>query len=191
MTRLSVPMVRILVPALCVAAACAPRATSRAGAPPAHAITEARTTSGYVLGPEEGEVLMRQNGRVIVKVDPQRGSQSMALGTQELVAGAGIPMHRHDTADEVLLIQEGHAHAVLEGQTIEVSPGSTVFVPRGTWHAVENTGNPIRLIWIVTPPGLEDFFRGVGSAPDQPLKKLSPGEVQEIGRQHGTTFRSR
>jgi quercetin dioxygenase-like cupin family protein len=115
----------------------------------------------------------------------------MALGTQELVGGAGIPMHRHETADEVLIIEHGHAHALIDDKRVEVIPGSTVFVPRGTWHAIENTGDPIKLTWIVTPPGLEDFFRGVGVRPGEPIKKLSPTEVQEIGRQHGTTFRSR
>ena len=148
------------------------------------------THAGYVLGPDEGEVLNRPNGKIVVKVDPQRGSKAMALGTQDLDVGAGIPMHRHETADEVLLFEQGHAHAVLDGKLVDVGPGSTVYVPHGTWHAVKNTGNPIHLVWVVTPPGLEGFFRAVGSPPGQPLKQLTAAEMEEIGRQHGTTFRS-
>jgi hypothetical protein len=44
-------------------------------------------------------------------------------------------------------------------------------------------------MWIVTPPGLEGFFREVGSSPGTPLKQLSPAEMEEIGRKHGTSFR--
>jgi mannose-6-phosphate isomerase-like protein (cupin superfamily) len=151
----------------------------------------APVASGYVLGPEEGEILMRPNGRVVVKVDPRRGSNAMALGVQELNPGAGIPEHKHETADEVLLFQQGHARAVLDGKIVDVAPGSTVYIPHGTWHAVENTGDPIQLLWVVTPPGLEGFFRGVGSPPGAPLKKLTPEEAAEIGRQHGTTYRTK
>lgn len=176
---------------LCLPGACGPPSVSRPAAAPPPVTGGAPAPRGYVLGPEEGEVLSRPNGRVVVKVDPRRGSHGMALGTQDLVPGAGIPMHRHETADEVLVIERGHARAVIEGQRIEVSRGSTVFVPRGTWHAVENTGEPIELMWVVTPPGLEGFFRGVGSPPGEPIKHLSPAEMQEIGRQHGTTFRTR
>ena len=99
-------------------------------------------------------------------------------------------MHRHDTADEVLVIQGGHPHAILDGNTVDVGPGSVVYVPRGTWHGVENTGEPIHLWWVVAPPGLEEFFRIIGLPPGAPVKKLTPAEIAEIGRQHGTVFRS-
>jgi len=80
---------------------------------------------------------------------------------------------------------------VLDGKIVDVAPGSTVYIPHGTWHAVENTGDPIHLLWVVTPPGLEEFFRGVGSPPGEPLKKLTPEEAAEIGRQHGTTYKTK
>jgi quercetin dioxygenase-like cupin family protein len=156
--------------------------------PAARSAARGMVAGGYVLGPEDGEVLVRPNGRIVVKVDPRTGSHSMAVGTQDLDRGAGIPIHRHDTADEVLMIQNGHAHAKLDGRTVEVGPGSAVYVPRGTWHGVENTGEPIHLWWVVTPPGLEEFFRAIGASPGMPVKKLTPVEIAEIGRQHGTVF---
>jgi quercetin dioxygenase-like cupin family protein len=159
------------------------------GASPARTASAAPTASAYVLGRDEGEVLHRANGKIVVKVDPSRGSQGLSLGTQDLFAGSGIPIHRHDGADEVLMIEEGRAHAIVDGKTIAVGPGSIVYVPRGTWHGVESAGDPIHLVWIVTPPGLEAFFRAVGAAPGEPVKQLSPADLEEIGRQHGTTFR--
>ena len=77
---------------------------------------------------------------------------------------------------------------VLGERRVEVGPGATVFVPRGTWHGVENTGEALHLVWVVTPPGLEGFFRAIGAAPGEALKQLTPAQLAEIGRQHGTTF---
>jgi len=61
------------------------------------------STQGYVLGPTEGEHLIRNNGHVyLIKVDPSRGSNDMALGTQQVPIHTGILVHQHQEADEVL-----------------------------------------------------------------------------------------
>ena len=62
---------------------------------------------GYVLGPTEGEHLIRNAGNLLIKVDPTRGSNNMALGTQQVPIRAGIPVHQHHEADEVLFVLEG------------------------------------------------------------------------------------
>ncbi len=144
---------------------------------------------GYVLAPEEGQILRRPNGRVIVKVDPRTGSSRLAMGAQELDAGAGIRVHRHENADEILYIQKGNAQAILGEDRSPVGPGTTIFIPRGVWHGVESTGQGIQLLWVVSPPGIEGFFREIGSPPGSPLKNLTPAEMDEIGRKHGTTFK--
>ena len=48
------------------------------------------STQGYVLGPTEGEHLIRNAGSILIKVDPSRGSNNMALGTQQVPIRAGI-----------------------------------------------------------------------------------------------------
>jgi hypothetical protein len=48
---------------------------------------------GYVLASGEGEVIRRKGNTVTVKVDPKTGSPGMALGTQALEPGLGIPVH--------------------------------------------------------------------------------------------------
>jgi mannose-6-phosphate isomerase-like protein (cupin superfamily) len=142
---------------------------------------------GYVLGPEQGEILRRPNGQIIVKADPKLGSERFAMGMQDLVAGAGIGLHRHEEADEVLFIHRGSARAVLGERRVEAGPGTAVFVPRGVWHGLESLGQEVRLVWIVSPPGLEGFFREIGAPPGAALQH-SPAEMAEIARRHGTTF---
>jgi hypothetical protein len=88
----------------------------------------------------------------------------------------------------VLLIERGPGRAFVGGRCVDVAPGSTVYVPPNVWHGVENGEEGMELVWIVTPPGLEHFFRSVGSAPGTPPPALSPDEVARLGRLHGTVF---
>ncbi|MFT3696419.1 MAG: cupin domain-containing protein [Kofleriaceae bacterium] len=144
--------------------------------------------SAFVVAAEGGDVIHRKGNTVVVKVDPRTGSQNLAMGTQHLDPGSGIPMHRHEHEDEVLFVHEGEGVAVLEGTKTVVHTGGTIFIPHGTWHGVESTGGAAELVWVVTPPGLEDYFRDTGvRAGDPPT--LTPAELDDIGRKHGTTFK--
>jgi mannose-6-phosphate isomerase-like protein (cupin superfamily) len=145
--------------------------------------------AGYVLAAGEGEVIRRKGNRVTVKVDPKTGSPGMAMGTQALEAGVGIPVHMHEHEDEVLFIHGGRGVAVLGGQKKDVGQGDTVFIPHGVWHGVESRGEVIDLLWIVTPPGLEEFFRETGRPPSAPPKVLTPAQLEDIGRKHGVRFK--
>lgn len=144
--------------------------------------------AGYVLAAGEGEVIKRKGNTVTVKVDPKTGSPGMAVGTQALDAGVGIPIHMHEHEDEVLFIHGGRGVAVLGAQKKDVGQGDTVFIPHGVWHGVESRGEAIDLLWIVTPPGLEGFFRETGVPRGAPPKVLTPAQLEDIGRKHGVRF---
>src|SRR3954471_20420060 len=51
---------------------------------------------GYVLGAKEGEHLIhfRDAGNIFIKVDPAKVTNNLAMGTQQLPKGSGIPVHR-------------------------------------------------------------------------------------------------
>jgi len=117
------------------------------------------STQGYVLGPTEGEQLIRNNGHVYsIKVDPSRGSNNMVLGTQQLPIRSGILVHQHQEADEVLFVLEGTGFGVLGDARMPVEKGSAIYIPKGVWHGVENPDSELLLLWVVAPPGLEAFF---------------------------------
>jgi quercetin dioxygenase-like cupin family protein len=61
---------------------------------------------GYVLGAGEGEHLIhfRDGGDILIKIDPVKGSNNLALGTQQLPKGSGIPIHRHPHSDEAFYV---------------------------------------------------------------------------------------
>jgi quercetin dioxygenase-like cupin family protein len=144
---------------------------------------------GYVLGPTEGEHLIRNAGSLFIKVDPSRGSNSMALGTQQVPISAGIPVHQHNEADEVLFVLEGAGFGILGDARMSIEKGSAMYVPTGAWHGVENPDCELLLLWVVAPPGVEAFFREVSSAPGAPPKQLTRDQLSEIALKHGMQFK--
>lgn len=144
---------------------------------------------GYVLGPTEGEHLLRNAGSIFIKVDPSRGSNNMALGTQQVPIRAGIPVHQHNEADEVLFVLEGDGFGILGDTRMSVEKGSAIYVPTGVWHGVENPDSELLLLWVVAPPGVEAFFREVSSAPGAPPKQLTREQLNEIAQKHGMQFK--
>lgn len=142
-------------------------------------------TQGYVLGPSEGEHLIRNAGSIFIKVDPSRGSNNMALGTQQVPIGKGIAVHQHQEADEVLFVLEGTGFGILGDKRMPIEKGSAIYIPKGVWHGVENPNSELLLLWVVAPPGLEGFFREVASPPGAPPKQLTREQLNEIARKHG------
>ena len=57
-------------------------------------------TVGYTLRPNEGEHLVLRGGSIFIKADPSRGSDGITMVTQQVLAGVGIPIHRHLFMDE-------------------------------------------------------------------------------------------
>jgi mannose-6-phosphate isomerase-like protein (cupin superfamily) len=107
------------------------------------------STQGYVLGPAEGEHLIRNAGSYIIKVDPSRGSHNMALGTQQVPIRTGIQVHQHQEADEVLFVLEGTGFGILGDARMTVEKGSAIYIPKGVWHGVENPDSELLLLWVV------------------------------------------
>jgi mannose-6-phosphate isomerase-like protein (cupin superfamily) len=144
---------------------------------------------GYVLGPNEGEHLIRNAGSLFIKVDPSRGSNNMALGTQQVPIRAGIPVHQHNEADEVLFVLEGAGFGILGDTRMRVEKGSAMYVPNGVWHGIENPDSELLLLWAVAPPGVEAFFREASSVPGAPSKQLNREQLNEIAQKHGMQFK--
>jgi mannose-6-phosphate isomerase-like protein (cupin superfamily) len=140
---------------------------------------------GYVLAPNEGEHLIRNAGNMFIKVDPSRGSNNMTLFTQQVPRRNGIAVHQHHEADEVLFVLEGTGFGILGDTRVPIEKGSTIYIPKGVWHGVENPDSELLLLFVAAPPGVEAFFHEVASAPGAPPKQLTREQLNEIARKHG------
>ena len=106
------------------------------------------------------------------------------MGTQELPPGSGIRVHKHDRTEEILYIAEGSGTLLLGDERIPVDRDTTVWVPPGTWHGVENSAEHMHVLWFVTPPGLDDLFRGMFWHEGEQPRQLSLEDIQELERKH-------
>ena len=151
----------------------------------------AATGQGYVLGPNGGEQLVhfRNPGRIFIKVDPTKGSPNLAMGTQGIPVGAGIPIHRHFEMDEAFYVLEGSGTFMLNDVPHDFEKGGTIFIPKNAWHGFSNPDHELLLLWIVAPTGLDGFFRETCNPPGVPPKQLTKDQVNQIARKYGTEFR--
>ena len=157
--------------------------------------TEARSQNpapqGYVLGAGEGDHLIhfRDGGDIFIKVDPVMGSDSLALGTQLLPKGSGIPVHRHLHQDEAFYVLEGSGAVTLNDVSHSCERGGTVFIPRNTWHGFSCPDQKLVLLWIMAPAGLDGFFRETCGRPGEPRKQLTREQINAIALKYGTEYR--
>jgi quercetin dioxygenase-like cupin family protein len=146
---------------------------------------------GYVLGPSEGEHLIhfRDHGKIYIKAGAGAGSDNLALGTQQVTRGAGIPVHRHLHMDESFYVLDGAATVSLNDVPHPAEKDATIFIPRNTWHGFENPDHELLLLWITAPAGLDGFFRETCNPPGTPPKPLTRDQIRAIARKYGTEFR--
>jgi len=147
-------------------------------------------SSALAIGHGEHLLHFRDEGNVFIKLGSDTGSQNLALGTQQVIAGTGIPVHRHFNMDEVFYVLEGRGTVILNDVRYVFEKGAAVFISRNTWHAFENPEHELLLLWVVTPAGLDGFFRETCNAPGAPRKQLSPERIKEIAlNKYGTEYR--
>src|SRR5271170_1016774 len=115
---------------------------------------ERRVVRGWPGHPDPGESL-------ILKIDPKNGGSShLVFMTADLKPGGEIPAHKHPGADEILYLENGTARVHLGDTIRSVHGGATVFIPAGTWIAVENIGSDtISVVGVFSAPGFEEFMR--------------------------------
>lgn len=102
------------------------------------------------------------------------GSQSSGLVAvlEGVVHEGGPPLHVHDGEDEVVVVLEGTMTYQVGDEGGELAAGGLLWFPRSVPHAIANhSGAPVRFLTIVTPAGIEDFFR----AQRDYLAGLAPG----------------
>ena len=93
------------------------------------------------------------------------------MGLQVLEPGAHIRRHAHERQHEVLFCYQGTGTAEVGAEHYKVAPETMILVGRGVQHKVTNTGTgQLRMLWMIAPAGLEDWFRAIG----RPRK---PGEA--------------
>jgi quercetin dioxygenase-like cupin family protein len=122
-----------------------------------------------------------------IKVSPKTGSRHLVMGASQIAGGTGIPVHMHEHEDEILFVHRGDATAVVGDKTLLARVGATIYVPRGTWHAVQNHhgSKPVEVLWFFSQPGMDEYFRELSVSVGAPPRQFTAKEIEEVQRKHG------
>ena len=146
-----------------------------------------RRSQAYVLAP--GEVRRNANVKPGIKADSTDTAGLLSVFQDTLAPWqSGPPLHLHGEMDEAFYVLEGALVVKLGDEEREVTPGSFVWIPRGTPHAFANaSGSATSLLSVAVPGGIEHFFAQRQRYFDQ---LEGPPDLATLGR-IGTHYGSR
>lgn len=143
---------------------------------------EATDRAKHVL-PGEGKALWVAGDLLTFKVVGKDTGEAFCLGEELTPPQGGPPPHIHHREDEALYVLEGEYEFMLGEHTIRAGAGSVVYLPKGILHTFKNVGTTTgRMLAVVSPAGLENFFEEVG---DPVMDRSSPppfgqAEIQRL-----------
>lgn len=80
------------------------------------------------------------------------GSTTTFLGQQWLGPGDRVLLHTHPV-EEAVMFMTGVGEASMDGETVEIAAGVSLFFPAGCVHGFRNTGNtPMHVILVFPVP---------------------------------------
>jgi uncharacterized RmlC-like cupin family protein len=148
---------------------------------------------GIVVHADEGEKIItgRRKMPITIKISKAKhGVDNISFCSEDITSGRKIRIHKHLHSDELIFIHNGEGVFTLDEQTITVKAGTVVFVPRGVWHGLENTGTEsIRMLFGYSPAGFEGYFRENGTAVGTDPKQRSPEQYAAAEKKYGMVYK--
>jgi mannose-6-phosphate isomerase-like protein (cupin superfamily) len=150
------------------------------------------SNKGIVLHEDEGiHILTRRKVPITVKISKAKhGVSGISFLVEKMDPGRKMRVHKHLDNDELIFIHRGQGTLTLGDELIEVKTGTVAFVPRGTWHGLDNTGNEnLQMIFQYSPAGFEEFFIENGTPVGMPAKERTEDEYAMAAKKYGMVYR--
>lgn len=116
--------------------------------------------------------------------------EGLSMGYQTIAPGGRIREHSHGDQVELQICFRGRGRVLVNGASHALVPGTACFLGYDVRHEILNEGDEeLVMLWIVSPPGLEHFFRTIGrprrpgEAAPEPFAR--PADVVAIERSLG------
>ena len=120
---------------------------------------------------------------LIVAGATETGGAFELIQETRLVVGGPAP-HLHREHGEGFLVLEGRYRFVRGDEESEVGEGAFVFVPHGTRHTFLTLEAPSRVLIVVTPAGLDGYFREM--ADGLAAGRAAPAIMLELSARYDT-----
>ena len=141
----------------------------------------------FALDPGEGEAWWWMGGLATVKATAEQTGGRYTL-VEILVPEFPMEeslLHVHHFEDEGFYVLEGEMTFYVGDETIKASPGSFLFGPKDVPHAFSVDSGPARLLFLLSPAGMEGAIREMGEPArslDIPPPQEEPPDEAEMGR---------
>ncbi len=148
---------------------------------------------GIVVHENEGIHILtgRRKVPITIKISKAKhGIDGISFCVEEQNPGSRMRIHKHLNNDELIFIHKGEGTITLDEQSVLVKTGDVVFVPRGTWHGLDNTGKESLLMaFQYSPAGFEEYFIENGSLAGMPAKEKTEEEYAITEKKYGMVYK--
>ncbi len=138
-----------------------------------------------------GELIRVGELAVRFLVEAGESNGSVAMFECFVPANARMPApHSHDGFEETIYGLEGTSSWTIAGETVEIGPGDSVCLGRGTVHGFSNPGPDDVKFLAIASPGVfgPSYFREVGDVlADSAGRPPDLAAIGEVMRRHGLT----
>jgi quercetin dioxygenase-like cupin family protein len=114
----------------------------------------------------------------------------LSMGFQTIAPGSRVREHSHPDQVELQICFRGEGRVMVDGVSHPLVPGTSCFLGYRTKHEIINeSAHELVMLYVITPHGLEDFFktigrpRGAGDPAPSPFPR--PNDVVAIERAMG------
>jgi mannose-6-phosphate isomerase-like protein (cupin superfamily) len=159
-------------------------------------ISSAKSTSdndkGIIVREDEGEhILTRRKVPMTIKISKTKhGVANISFCTEDMIPGRKMRIHKHLNNDELIFIHKGEGTLTLDEQSVEVRTGTVIFVPRGIWHGLDNTGKEnLLMVFQYSPAGFEEYFIENGTPAGMPVKERTEEEYAMAQKKYGMVYK--
>src|SRR5262245_47299529 len=147
-----------------------------------------------VVQPDQGPSFWQPvpaNGHADPALHPgNTGFGGLSMGYQTIAPGGRVREHSHGDQVELQICFSGRGRVVVDGAAHPLAPGTACFLGYDVKHEIWNEGpDDLVMLWVITPPGLEGFFKAIGrprsegQAAPEPFAR--PADVIAIERSLG------
>ncbi|MGE0746862.1 MAG: cupin domain-containing protein [Rhodospirillales bacterium] len=120
-----------------------------------------------VMQPDQGQSYWQPvpaNGHADPKLVPgDTGYRGASLGFQTVAPHSRVREHSHGEQIEMVVCFRGRGYASVDGVRHELMPGTACFMGADVKHEfINESDEELVILWVISPAGLEDFFRTIG-----------------------------
>lgn len=147
---------------------------------------------GIVVREDEGiHILTRRKVPITIKISKAKhGVDGISFCVEDMSPGRKMRVHKHLNNDELIFIHKGEGTLTLDEEIIKVKIGDVVFVPRGVWHGLDNTGaENLLMVFQYSPAGFEEYFVENGTPVGMQAKERSEEEYILAEKKYGMVYK--